>query len=409
MVSINQIQRYLSDKLPDYLELLRQMVSTNSFTANAAGVNRVGQIAAEAFTALGFACEAEQSTNPEYGKHIFLTRKGTGKQTIAMISHLDTVFAPEEELANDFTWRVEGERIYGPGTVDIKGGTVMMVMVLEALQKFIPAVFESINWIAAIDATEEVLSADFGKALLQRLDDNTLACLVFEGGTPLPVKYPLVTARKGKANFLVSVTGRSAHAGNRHAQGANAIVQIAHTIQQIAALTDYDKQLTFNVGVIQGGSVVNRVPHAAHADVEMRTFSPEIFRQGVQSILALNGVSNVASQDGYACKVEIRQVDENSPWPRNPQTDRLFELWKAAGAEIGLQVIPEERGGLSDGNLLWQRHPTLDGLGPAGNNAHCSERSVDGSKDQEYAVISSFVPKALMNILAITKLVDLPG
>lgn len=403
-MDIASINTYLAERLPHYLELLRQMVSTNSFTANAAGVNQVGRITAEAFAPFGFACETVPSTNPVYGQHVFLTRQGTGLQTIAMISHLDTVFPPEEERLNDFSWRVDGERVYGPGTVDIKGGTVMILMVLEALQKFCPQLFESITWIAAIDATEEVLSTDFGQALLQRLDENTLACLVFEGGTPLPVKYPVVTARKGKANFMVSVEGRSAHAGNRHAQGANAIVQIAHTIQRVAALTDYEKQLTFNVGVIHGGSVVNRVPHLASAEVEMRTFSPEVFRQGVASILALNGVSNVASQDGYACKVEIRQVDENLPWPRNPQTDRLFELWKAAGADLGMEIIPEERGGLSDGNLLWQTHPTLDGLGPVGNNAHCSERSADGSKDQEYAVISSFVPKALMNVLALTRL-----
>jgi glutamate carboxypeptidase len=319
---------------------------------------------------------------------------------------LDTVFSPEEEAHNQFTWRVEGDRVYGPGTVDIKGGTVMIFMVLDALQRFLPQVFEAIDWIVAIDATEEVLSRDFGHNLLARLGQNTLACLVFEGGTPLSQKYPLVTARKGKANFQVLVEGRSAHAGNRHAEGANAIIQIAHTIQQIATLTDYEKQLTFNVGTVQGGSVVNRVPHFAQAEIEMRTFSPQVFQEGVQSILALNGVTQVTSQSGYPCKVVIRMLDQNDPWPRNPKTDRLFELWRSTGEALNLVVIPEERGGLSDGNLLWQTHPTLDGLGPIGNNAHCSECSLDGSKDQEYAVISSFIPKALMNIAAIAKLVE---
>jgi len=321
-----------------------------------------------------------------------------------MISHLDTVFSAEEEIQNEFNWQVEGDRVYGPGTVDIKGGTVMIFIVLEALQRFFPKVFESITWVIALDATEEVLSNDFGHNLLDRLDQNTLACLVFEGGTPLSRKFPLVTARKGKANFQVLVEGRSAHAGNRHAEGANAIVQIADIVQQIAALTDYDKQLTFNVGTVHGGSVVNRVPHFAQAEVEMRTFSPLVFQEGVQRILALNGVGQVASQAGYSCKVEIRLLDQNDPWPRNPKTDQLFQLWQTTGADLNLVVIPEERGGLSDGNLLWQTYPTLDGLGPVGNNAHCSERSPDGSKDQEYVVISSFIPKALMNIAAIARL-----
>jgi glutamate carboxypeptidase len=406
MAELHEISAYLSEKLPEYLELLRQMVSTNSFTANAAGVNQLGQLTEQAFAPLGFICEAIPSTNPNYGRHIYLTRRGVGKPKIAMISHLDTVFSPEEEIQNQFIWRVEGNRVYGPGTVDIKGGTVMIFMVLEALQRFFPQVYDAVTWVVAIDATEEVLSNDFGQNLLQRLDQNTLACLVFEGGTPLSQKYPLVTARKGKANFQVLVEGRSAHAGNRHAEGANAIVQIAHTIQQIAALTNYDKQLTFNVGTVQGGSVVNRVPHYAQAEVEMRTFSPHVFQEGVQSILALNGITQVTSQAGYPCKVEIRMVDQNDPWPRNPKTDQLFQIWQSSGAELNLTVIPEERGGLSDGNFLWRTYPTLDGLGPVGNNAHCSERSLDGSKDQEYVVISSFIPKALMNILAITRLVS---
>lgn len=405
MPTIETLNSFLSLKLTDYLDILRQMVAINSFTANSGGVNLLGEFTANTFAPLGFEAEAIPSVNPKYGRHMFLKRAGNTNSTIALISHLDTVFAPEEEIQNQFHWRIEKDRAYGPGTVDIKGGTVMILMVLEALQRFYPQVFEDITWVIACDATEEVLSDDFGQELHKHLNAETLACLVFEGGTPLATKYPLVIARKGKANFQVRVEGRSAHAGNRHAQGANAIVQIAHTIQQIAGLTDYDQQLTFNVGTIHGGSVVNRVPHYAEAEVEMRTFSPEVFNRGVEAILALNGQAQVVSQDGYACRVEIRPLEENLPWPRNLATDRLFEIWKTAGKSVGLAVIPEERGGLSDGNHLWRAYPTLDGLGPVGNNAHCSEKSIDGSKDQEYTVISSFVPKAMMNILGILRLI----
>jgi glutamate carboxypeptidase len=400
----DQLKQYYSDHLPEYLTLLREMVTINSFTAYAAGVNILGERTARAFDPLGFHCESIQSSNRTYGKHIILRRPGTTDQKIALISHLDTVFSHQEEIENDFNWKMDGDRIYGPGTVDIKGGTVMILMVLEGLKQFFPEIFDQITWLVAADATEEVLSNDFGKLLLERLDQSTLACLIFEGGTPLKDKYPLVVARKGKANLHIQVQGRSAHAGNRHAQGANAIIQIAHTVQQIAALTDYNQQLTYNVGTIHGGSVVNRVPHYAEAEVEMRTFSPAVFEKGVANALALNGVSQIFSQDGFPCKVEIHLLDQTAPWPRNSQTDQLYELWKSTGTELGLRIIPEERGGLSDGNLLWLAHPTLDGLGPVGNNAHCSERSPDGSKEQEYVLKSSFIPKALLNTLAIVKL-----
>jgi glutamate carboxypeptidase len=280
----------------------------------------------------------------------------------------------------------------------------MIYMLLEALRGLAPQVFEGTRWIVCLDASEEALSTDFGALCLQRFPDDTAACLVFEGGTIDARAYPVVTARKGRAAYKVNVEGKAAHAGNNHAQGANAIVQMAHTIHEIAALTDYEKQLTFNVGKVKGGSVINRVPHQAEARVEMRAFSPQVFEEGVARMLALNGEGKVSSTGGYHCKVSVEMVESTAPWPPNPGSESLFSLWDEAGASLGMRVIREKRGGLSDGNLLWRRFPTLDGLGPAGENAHCSERSADGSKEQEYVLASSFVPKALLNYAAILNL-----
>jgi glutamate carboxypeptidase len=407
---MNKIKEHLEMNLPAYLDTLRQMVSINSFTANAAGVNHLAQYTAGVFSNLGFATTYFPSTNPSYGSHLFLDRPAQGEKlgTIAFISHLDTVFPPEEEIRNDFRWRVDGDRIYGPGTVDIKGGTVMMWAVLDALRTFAPQVFDRIHWLVCLDATEETLSEDFGQLVIKQLiSDNVLACLVFEGGTPQPDHIPLVTARKGRAEFLVTAEGRGAHAGNYHRLGANAIVQLAQSVQQIASFTNYGQQLTFNVGVISGGSVVNRVPHFAQAAVEMRAFDPQIYESGIQQMLALDGSSQVSSTDGFPCRVSVKVLSRSNPWPRNPTTNRLYDLWASTAASLGLAVSPEQRGGLSDGNLTWQHFPTLDGLGPAGNNAHCSERSPDGSKDQEFVLVSSFVPKALLNVAAIINLVNL--
>ncbi|MFM8360339.1 MAG: M20/M25/M40 family metallo-hydrolase, partial [Verrucomicrobiota bacterium] len=75
-----------------------------------------------------------------------LTRTGTGGPTLALVSHLDTVFPPEEEARNQFRWQPEGDRIYGPGTHDIKGGTVMMWLVLAALRDLAPADFDRATW-----------------------------------------------------------------------------------------------------------------------------------------------------------------------------------------------------------------------------------------------------------------------
>jgi glutamate carboxypeptidase len=409
-----KLLEYFDTRLPDYLDLLRQMVEINSFTSNPEGVNRLGNLTADVFNSLGFKPEFVQSINPKFGKHLFLHHSMISERsaldarhnkTLVFVSHLDTVFSPEEEVNNDFTFRQIGERIYGPGTVDIKGGTVMAYIVLDAIQKFYPRVFDRLNWLICLDASEETLSDDFGNLCRERIPTDALACLIFEGGTPNQHGYPIVTSRKGRAEFLVSVEGRGAHAGNYHKQGANAIVQLADTIKLIASLTDYSQQITFNVGVVNGGSVVNRVPHYAEALIEMRAFSPDVFEFGYQKMLTLNGSTSITSYDGFPCQVFVKPLSRTAPWPRNERTDRLFDIWNLAALAIGTKTLPEERGGLSDGNLLWQHLPVLDGLGPSGTNAHCSERSADGSKDQEYVLSNSFTPKALLNLVAILRLV----
>jgi glutamate carboxypeptidase len=401
-----QLQSFFYDNLDRYLDILKQMVTTNSFTANPEGVNALGKLTVEKFSELGFEAEHIQSTNPEFGKHLVLTRKGRSNRKLGLISHLDTVFPPSEEAANDFFWKVEGDRIYGPGTNDIKGGTVMILMVLEALQKFSTDIFEGVSWVILANAAEERWSNDFGRLCRQRLGEDALAALVFEAGYHDNEHLSLVTARKGMAVYDIIVEGKSAHAGNGHQSGANAIVQMATIIQKIAALTDYERALTFNVGVFSGGTVPNRVPHLAKARGELRAFSKKVFDEAVGKLLALNKTTTLKSVvDDFSCKVDIQVILENAPWPRNPETELLFSLWQETAKTIGMTVIREDRGGLSDGNQLWNYIPTIDGLGPNGRHAHCSERAEDGRKDQEYVTISSFVPKATLNTLAVIELI----
>ncbi len=164
-VSFSELHVYFEQNINEYLDLLRQMVGINSFTANPAGVDALGRLTTDRFVALGFTAETVPSTDPRYGHHLILTRAGRSGDdapVIGLISHLDTVFPAAEEQSNDFTFRIEGDRIYGPGTVDIKGGTVMIYMVLDGLRRSYPDVFERVTWRILLNAAEEVLSRDFG-------------------------------------------------------------------------------------------------------------------------------------------------------------------------------------------------------------------------------------------------------
>jgi glutamate carboxypeptidase len=409
-VNLTELQQDLERRLPQALALLEEMVAINSFTANREGVNQLGDMTAGVFAGLGFTSSVVPAHSAELGDHLVLERSGrAGAQapTVAMVSHLDTEIPAEDEIRNNFCWRPEGERIYGPGTCDIKGGTVMIYLVLSAMQALYPEAFEATRWIVLLNAAEEILDPAFGQLTRSVIPADALACLVFESGRVVGDQFSVVAARKGMATYRIETEGKAAHAGSNHKGGANAITQMARIVDAVAALTDYERDLTFNIGAIEGGTVSNRVPHSATAYGEMRAYTPSVLAEGIGRLLELQNSSSVQNHKGdFACQVRVEIEDQWGPWPSNAASDALLAHWQQAGQEMGVEALREERGGLSDGNFTWDYVPTLDGLGVSGGNAHCSERSADGKKEQEYLDYPAILPKATLNTLAILRLLE---
>ena len=393
----SELDRYLQTLFPVALRHLKRLVEVNSFTYRPEGVAENGRLVAEMFIPLGFEPEVVPADDARFGPHLFLRRSPVNESAPArpfvLVTHLDTVFPPEEEVANNFGWRPEPAvgRIYGPGTVDIKGGTVMIWMVLQALADLCPQVLDAHEWLIAANSCEEALSADFGQKAIQRCPHGAAAVLVFESGAfePPPVqRFTLVTGRKGKADFRVRAEGRGAHAGSYHNEGRNAIVALAAAVQKLASITDDSRSLTLNVGTIGGGTVTNRVPHEATAELELRTFDPTVFQEACDAVRAVAG----PSESVPGATIAVEQTGHTDAWPETEATGKLLAAFEEAAAPALIRA--EQRGGLSDANYLHVLGPTLDGLGPAGGYAHCSERSADGSKVPEFVSTDSFLPKA---------------
>jgi len=400
---------FCQQQCPATLEMLRRLVAINSFTTHPAGVDAVGALTAQLFEPLGFDTKFVAPERKEFGRHLVMKRSGTpAAPTMALISHLDTVYPAEEEMANGFQWREENGRIHGPGTVDIKGGTALLHLTLLALRHCFPETFEAANWVLLFNSCEEVDSRDFGQLCRRELPTDTRACLVFEADGANDDSFALVAARKGRATFRVEVEGRGAHAGSQLHRGINAVTQLARTIADLHQLTDPANEVTVNVGLCSGGTVVNRVPHEAHAFLEMRAFSPAVYEQVKAAILAHNGPGNIQNSEGQSAKVRVSVVDEAPPWPTNAASEALLKVWLECGEALELKVHRQERGGLSDGNVLWEQYPTLDGLGPRGWDAHCSEHQPASGKLQEAVDPASFPPKAALNALALQRLLTVP-
>ncbi len=393
----------LTARQEEALEWLQQMVAINSFTSNIDGVNALGRLTADCFAELGFVAEHVPSSDPGLGSHLYLSRARAGGKRVLLVSHLDTVFPPKEELLNDFRWQPapDEDRIYGPGTIDIKGGTILIWMLLHALRECEPEVYESTDWLIALNAAEEVMSRDFATCTTARCTEPVAGVLVFEGGPVENGEYHVVTARKGRAVYRVTAHGRGAHAGSAIEKGINAIVALAEVLPRVAALNSPAQALTLNIGTVQGGTVLNRVPHVAVAELEMRAYEPELLETTGEALRLLD-----CPAADVAAGIEVQRLGLSPAWPCDERTLALVQCWEAAAQDLGLRVKPVKRGGLSDANYLCHLGPTLDGLGPAGGNAHCSERTADGSKLPEFLQPSSLVPKAALNALAILRLLE---
>ncbi len=403
------VQAKISEIWPEALVLYEDLVRTNSYTHNPSGVNANADRIARAFEPMGFKARRVKCAQPDTGDHLVLDTGGDGP-VIACITHLDTVFPPEEEERNRFHWQPDGNRIYGPGTVDIKGGTVAIWMLMKTLSACAPEQFASARWVVLGNAAEEILSPDFAEVCRSVLPPSTRACLVFEADNEPERGFGILSSRKGRGMFRIRVAGRGSHAGSQYQTGANAIHQLSRVIDRVMALTDFSKEVTVNVGVVSGGVAVNRVPHEAEASLEVRAYSPEVYRLVRDAILGMTGDGEIrALDDGYPCRIEVELVAETPPWPENPGTEKLIAVWQKAAAQCNLPLSVGRRGGLSDGNRLWPHFPTLDALGPRGANDHSSERSPDGSKLPEYVDATSFVPKTLLNFFAVYSLITEPA
>ncbi|MDH3592269.1 MAG: M20/M25/M40 family metallo-hydrolase, partial [Planctomycetota bacterium] len=331
--------------LPEALDLLRRHVEVNSFTFHRDGVVQLGDMTVDLFGPLGFAAHRLPSVTPACGDHIVLERDGApGGKRLVLVSHLDTVFPP----STTFPWSErEGDSwVEGPGVCDIKGGTILMWMVLRVLRDRRPDLFESVTWRLLFNATEEGGCSDFPEIARAEVTPGTRACLVYEAGMPAGAGSTVVAQRKGCGRFRLDAYGHPAHSGNAHEHGASAIRELARQIERIEQLTDYVADQTFSVGLIQGGTAVNSIPDHAWADIDVRSWTTDAEMDGQRKLEEIAAHPTVRSADGaHGCRLTLTPRPGYPPWPKNDATERLVAVALDCGGQLDLKLVRTKRRG----------------------------------------------------------------
>jgi len=193
----------------------------------------------------------------------------------------------------------------------------------------------------------------------------------------------LKTWRKGVGEFWVKTKGRAAHAGGDHEKGRNAIEELAHQVIAIQKLTDYSKQTTLNVGVIQGGTVSNVVPEEAVIQVDVRVMQPSEWERLEIEMKKLKPVLDGTS-------IEITGSLNRPPMPFDETMETTFERAKSIASRISMELKASGTGGASDANFVAPLGiPVLDGLGAVGDGAHSAREYIFAeSMEQKVRLVS---------------------
>ncbi len=339
----------------DMKSLLKQLVEIESPSHDKAAVDRVGIFVAD--EALKYGADVEVISNRTTGDHV-VARWGSGENGILLLCHMDTVF-PLGTLKS-MPYREADGKIYGPGTLDMKAGIVICLAALAELQKS-GRLNHPVTLLCTSD--EEIGSGTSRKYIEEYAKESTLV-LVMEAAL---LDGSLKTWRKGVGGFRVHVKGVAAHAGGDHEKGRNAIEEMAHQVLAIQKMTDYKRQTTLNVGVMNGGTVSNVIPEEAFAEVDIRVMQPGEWERIEAEMKNLKPVL-----DGTTLK--ITGGLNRPPMPFDETMKATFEKAKSIAAGIGMELKAGGTGGASDGNFVAPFGiPVLDGMGAIGEGYH-SER-----------------------------------
>ncbi|MEC2158321.1 M20 family metallopeptidase [Virgibacillus halodenitrificans] len=317
-----------------------------------------------------FEYKATEIKQQKYGDHLRF-EFGDGEETLLLLSHFDTVWDK-----GDLRYKVKGNKVYGPGILDMKAGLVQAIWALKACKDLGLSLNKKIVFLCTSD---EELGSPTSKMLIEKEALNSKVVLVTE--PPVAETGALKTARKGSSRYVIDIKGKAAHAGNHHRDGRSAIKEAAHLIIYLEELTNYTTGTTVNVGTVKGGGKLNVVPDSATVGVNVRVKTMKEQKRLDQLIRHLE-----PRTEGVTLKVKGKM--NRPPMVRSNRTVKLFHVAKHIAKDLDFDLEEASVGGGSDGNFTANLGvPTLDGLGAVGEGIHARNEHILASEIPERATL----------------------
>ncbi len=299
----------------------------------------------------------------EWGDH-FEARIGRGPRRILLLGHVDTVW-PLGTIER-LPCRVDGDRITGPGSFDMKSGDIQALWALRAVREQNAAKDKTFVFFAN---TEEEAGSPTSRPIIESLARESECVLVLEPsvGSEGAVKL----WRKGVGMFRLEVAGQASHAGADPEKGRSAVLELARQIVDLyASVPLASAGTTMNVGLVRGGTRSNVVAASAEAQVDLRVRTAAEAQRAEAAIL---------KRPTFVPGTTVRVTGglNRPPMEETPASRRLYEQARAIAADEGFELPAGGTGGGSDGNFTAALGvPTLDGLGAVGGGGHADTEHV---------------------------------
>ena len=360
-------------KTPGLIDGLKKLVSIESPSTEKLAVDRLVSVLHVELENLGaFVSEVVQTS---VGNQLIArwNQPVSKKSGLLFLCHMDTVY--DLGTLQKRPLKIDGDRLYGPGALDMKAGIVLLLEAVRNLQEM--GQFPN-RPITALFTSDEETGSIHSRALIEQLASTAELTLCLEAAMP---DGSLKTARKGTGELEIITRGVAAHAGVDHSKGRNAIEELAHHILAVQRLTDYATGTTLSVGKVSGGTRTNVVPDDARAVVDLR----------VTSSAEADRIRAWASQvrpvlEGTSVTVHVHQ--DRPPMPRDAIMIATFERVRSIAQKLGLNLGEGSTGGGSDANFVAALgKAVMDGLGAIGEGGH---------SEKEYVLIPSLAERAAL-------------
>ena len=367
-----------------YLATVEQLVDIDTGTGQAPGLKTVSEMLVKRLEALGATVQTTPAS-PSTGDNIVGTIKGTGSKSFLLMIHYDTVFGPGTAAKRPF--KVEGEKAYGPGVADAKGGVAMVLHSLKLLQD---QKFKDYGTITVLFNPDEEMGSAGSKKVIAELARQHDYVFSYEP----PDTDAVTVATNGINGVFVDVKGKSSHAGSAPEAGRNAAMELSHQLIQLKDLGDKAKGTTVNWTMINAGTKRNIIPDSAVAEGDMRYSD----LSESDRVLA-DGQRIVQSKLIDGTQVTFRMDKGRPPLAKNPATEDLAKTAQTLYGKIGRKVEPIAMRFGTDAGYAYvpdsQKPAVLETMGVVGAGLH---------SEDEYMELSSIAPRLYLTTAMIMQL-----